>query len=671
MANIEATSTHQSHLLRPPLGRPRMARFGSHQAPLPAAGAPARPTPLRSADSLLPSNKTRSAIVIYSARAGTTLAYIGSMLAELARTHRHRPWSFGAVLAGSGGSSSATRPRDRIQVNGEPVDGALFEQCCRDHELEIGARFAGAAAPGRLDAASADAMLVNIALRLFERLDVTTVVVAAPCPAPAPGAPGGGRDPPGSAPAAAGPQLALWGVERLVMELFRPKVVVCGLEPLPAYQARLPDDWRRGMVYLTRSPVHIVSAPQPSAVRMQLRGLAKVFSVAVEFAQPLSAVPACRDAEPGIFGPGQRHYAALALAACQAWACGHGLIRPPAQTRAAEPCAVHAPARAQAQAQATHAPQSPLLPADSPPAHEAPPWMARGLAAARCPGLFHTLPSRDSAHRTWHCCWAETPADFSRAGSWFGEICEARGPRPRVLLISLPGPALAPIQYQDEADGRWLDADYRELLHSLHAPLRHVPWELCVFVAAATAARGGSGVAGPAASPTLPQYVLREFWAQATGLPADQIAVAPSLAAAHRIVELRQPSPRGSSSPAAARAPALDSPGAMSPRPPQTPWTAQILRPSPSASSLALPSARSPNVFGRPLAMSSSTSVDTLGDPPRRRPRPPALGSMSAASLPLRTHPADLPPAQQPGADVLVVGSRAFVQSALRLASLW
>ncbi|KAJ1734677.1 hypothetical protein LPJ61_000952 [Coemansia biformis] len=683
MARIDASATPRSHLPRPPLGFLKAASSGSSQPPRPSPTAAREPALLRDMGGPFAPGRIKSAVIVYSTRAGTTLAYIESMLTELSRRHPHRAWSYGVVLGENGGGM-----RGRVRVNGSPVDGSLLDQCCRDCELEISARFGPGAAAAHPGAGDADAMLVNVALRVFEKLNVTTVALAASHPGHTSEAPADADEHstggvPGATPPA-GPQGAPWSVERLVMELHRPKVVVCGLEPLPAYLARLPEDWRKGLIYLTRHPVHIVSSAQPGAVRTQLHGLATVFGVAIECAPPLEDVPACVGLAPGIFGPEQGLFAALALAACQAWACQHGLPLPLAfdrAARAASTCAVHSPVRAPAR-QATN--KSPQMEAGGP-LHDAPQWMVHGLSAARCPGTFYTLPADDAGGAEWHYGWAETPSEYRRVGAWFGDACKENGASMRMLLIHLPQPVIARFRYLQEADGTWQSADYRELLLSLHHPLRSAPWTFCVFTADLCCESRGTECHVPSA---LPQYIPREFWADVAGLRADQIAIVPSLAGALQLIDARcrthQPVPGDRPGPSqlsvdspATPSPVASPPGAAPIDAALEPAAAPALRPihliwpSSSVSNLALPqSARSPRVFGKSAAAASTTSIDRLVEARGRTPG--AFGSMSAASLPLRAHRTNaplpaLPAAAQPrpATAILVVGSRSFVQSAL------
>ncbi|KAJ2714812.1 hypothetical protein H4R19_001535 [Coemansia spiralis] len=405
------------------------------------------------------------------------------MLAELARQHSHHAWKYGVVL-----SDRELGLHGRVRVNGEPVDRAVLDQCRRDCKPELTARFfahAPQAPSAHLEADRADAMVVNIALRVFEKLGVTAIALAAARTGLAPEAPPDGRDVAGG---------SHWSIERLVMELHRPKVVVCGLEPLPAYLTRLPDSWRRGLIYLTRHPVRIVSLAQPGPVRMHLHGLAKVFAVAVEPARPLAQIPACANLVPGIFGQDQDDFAALALAACQAWASQLGL----------------------------------LLDADAP--HRPPQWALRGVSSARCPWLSHTpQPASDADELGCHYTSAETPGEYRHAGEWFDGICKERPASRRMLLIHLPPPVMAPRRYVSEEDGQWRRADYRELLQSLHRPLRRITWSFCVFVADMRREPRAVECGVP---PDLPQHIPREFWADITGLRTDQIAIAPDLASA-------------------------------------------------------------------------------------------------------------------------------------------
>ncbi|KAJ2800626.1 hypothetical protein H4R21_003099 [Coemansia helicoidea] len=531
----------------------------------------------------------------------------------------------------------------RVRVNGEPVDRALLEQCRCDCRLELRARFAQApASPPLQGTDNADAMVINVALRVFEKLDVTTIALAAAHAGTAPETPADGKD------TAGGPH---WSIERLVMELYRPKVVVCGLEPLPAYLTRLPDGWRRGLIYLTRHPVRVISPIQPDAASAQLNGLAKVFAVEIEPARPLVEIPACADLVPGISGRDQSCFAALALAACQTWACQLGL----------------AP--------------------DADPVHGVPQWVRRGVADARCPWLSYTPPGDRADGLGWHYSAAETPSEYHRVGEWFGGICAEMGASHRMLLIHLPQPVMGLHQYVSEEGSQRCSSDYRALLQSLHRPLRSVAWTFCVFVANIRCrARAGESCAPQ----DLLQYIPRELWADIAGLRADQTAVAPDLATARQLISARcaalRPTPGDVSSPLPPGGEPLtaSSPGSAhtdtqreTPSPLRPVYLVWPAAPAPApapvpATGAAVPDGSpSPRVFGRPAAMASSTSVSTFGEGRARSLA--AFGSASAASLPLRTRMANTPlpalstlAAARPAIDVLVVGSRQFVLTAQR-----
>ncbi|KAJ1848920.1 hypothetical protein LPJ70_000770, partial [Coemansia sp. RSA 2708] len=458
-------------------------------------------------------------MVFYSSRSGTTLAYVEAMLSELVHRYPQRIWNYGMVV-----SDSSLPLHHRIRINGEPVDSSLLKQCSHDYEMEIKARF------GHADT-TPDAMLANVALRIFEKENVSTIAVSVASPMYSTNA-----DSPTTSPARTNePEPASnapWSIERLIVELFRPKSVICGFEPLPAYMEHLPEGWRSGLVYLMRHPVHVISAAQPRLVRIQLHSLVKAFGVTIELSQTLTSIPACKDAKLGIFGADQHHYAALALSACQTWAYKHGLLRARTHNQSLGSYSTSA-AMSPIRAATKQVPPSPFQTQIQSSLRDTPPWMLRGLSTASSSGLFYTAPVDGRSQANWHFSWAETPADFARAGEWFSSVSQ-HSASPRILLIHLPESFIKTVQYSRESDGQRQEADYREMLHSLYLPLRGMSWACCVFAADIL---HESHVIESSVPPVLSQYVLREFWTQLSGVHTDQVFIAPSLASALRLIE--------------------------------------------------------------------------------------------------------------------------------------
>ncbi|KAJ2354403.1 hypothetical protein GGF43_003261 [Coemansia sp. RSA 2618] len=614
-------------------------------------------------------------MVFYSSRSGTTLAYVEAMLSELAHKYPQNIWNYGVIL-----SDSNLPLHCRVRINSEPVDSSLFKKCSHDYEIEVKARFGQAEASPSLAAGGLDAMLVNVALRIFEKQNVTTIAVSVAAGFDKAAESSNSSDK-GHVKDTELPPDKAWSIERLIVELFRPKAVICGFEPLPTYVEHLPASWRSGLIYLMRHPVHVISATQPKTVRIQLHNLAKAFGVTIELSQALASVPACKDMRLGIFGADQHHYAALALSACQAWAYKHGLLRARAHNHSLGSYSASA-ALSPMRTASKQAPQSPFVTQIQSGLRDTPPWMLRGLCAASSPGLFYTAPTDDRSQANWHFSWAETPDDFSRTGDWFSGICSHGSTSPQLLLIHLPESFIKTVRFQRESDGQWMASDYREMLRSLYMPLRGVSWACCVFAADIMYE---SNVIESSVPPVLSQYVLREFWTQLSGMHTDQIFIAPSLASALRLIESKCATHMvmgndkfaPSAEPPKAASPGLGSRSMFfeptpASRASPTLKPTQLLRPSPSSSNLLSNGTRAGRAFSK-SAMKSTTSIDNLSD---GRPKLSfGLKNDSTASLPLRTPRtnAPLPPLpaaaiHQSNMDILVTGSRSFIQSTLFIA---
>ncbi|KAJ2639810.1 hypothetical protein GGF44_002638, partial [Coemansia sp. RSA 1694] len=262
--------------------------------------------------------KERSAVFVYCHSSGTTLLYLESMLKQLASRYPEHTLNYGVVLR-----DHTLYPRDRIRVNGSPVDSSIFEQCSSECRQKLEAEGSRISQLGCSFVERLDTMVVSIALRIFDRQNVTAIAMAMPHPPATPGAAAPTPTPSGADTSSPATAATSWYMEQLVMEVFGPKIVICGFEPLSGYAESIPEEWQKSLVYLMRRPVHVISASQPKLVRVQLHSLAMLFGITIELAQALTAFPACRDLQLGIFGPDQHQYAKLALAISQTWAFRH------------------------------------------------------------------------------------------------------------------------------------------------------------------------------------------------------------------------------------------------------------------------------------------------------------------------------------------------------------
>ncbi|KAJ2808722.1 hypothetical protein H4R20_000698 [Coemansia guatemalensis] len=627
--------------------------------------------------------KERYAVFIHSTRTGTALTYIESMLKELSGKHAQLAWSFGVIL-----SDSSMSFRSRIRIDGEVVDNDLFEMCSRNYKLEVKARFSSPDPSTPSVTNSLDAVLVNVALRIFEKLNITTIAICMACPDSEAGthkvsSESSERNGEVDSGKSVDPQNTGWSVERLVVELYRPNTLICGLEPLPSYIEHLPESWHKSLMYLMRHQAHVISSVQPKQVRMELHSLAKAFGVTIELAQSLDMVPACKDLTLGVFGPEQHHFAALALAACQVWAYRHGLLRIRAQNQSLGMngmSMVYGLMRTSPK----QAPQSPFQVHIQSSLRSTPPWMIRGLCGAQYPGFLYSQPTSEHALANWHYSWAETPDDFSRTGTWFNSVCQKNSLNWRILLIHLPESFIETARYRREADGKWQVADYRKILWSLFLPLRSVSWTCCVFVADIM---GESNVIKTNVPPALTQHVLREFWTQLTGLRPDQILIAPSLASAQQLIASKCATHQviSSDGPIAQRRD-TDPPRPVSPElgsrsmyfePSAAQKPPHPLKQSPSSSNIAAPTTRPLRAFSRSAAMKSSTSFENYSESRRKMSFGfgGGIGNASTSSLPLKTlrlnaalppPPSTSTPSPTHNTDVLVTGSKYFIQATLQ-----
>ncbi|KAJ2726210.1 hypothetical protein GGI07_000687 [Coemansia sp. Benny D115] len=623
------------------------------------------------------------------------------MLRQLALKHSQDGWSFGVLL-----SEQTLCPRDRIRINGETVEKSLFERCVRECQKDIkkdeGSDTAAATNANtnandttRLLTSKErlDIILVKVALHIFKDRKVATVAVAINNPPPKTH-----TNPSASTQAkvAAGKQDSVDGkheafpssTERLVMDIYRPKTVVCGFEPLSSFSECLPESWSRQLDHLSRQPVQLISSVQPKPVRMELHSLAKSFGTTIELAQPLSTLPTTRDTQLGIYGPEQQHFASLALAVCQAWAFQNGLLRQRAQNHGAGEYSVAMALNPMRQPQKHTVPQSPFQSLhQSPGLRDTPAWMLRGLSSARCQGHFYTVLADTKAQANWFYNWAETPHDFERTGEWFNSTPEQSPENPKILLIHLPKSFISTVFCQRYTDGQDIMYDYREMLWSLYMSLRHVKWACCVFAADIL---HESNVLESNVPPVLSQYVLRDYWSQISGMQTESIYIAPSLASALRLISSTCASQVNSLasktvpiselgsktlSPATAnssRSTLFEAP--LTPRPPQ------LLQPSSSTTNILTLTNRPSRALSRTTGLKNATSVDNLREGRRKFSLGISIsGSESAVNLPLRTPRTAVPPTatattvaatagQHPGSpkvDILVTGAKSFVQSTI------
>ncbi|KAJ2455664.1 hypothetical protein GGF42_003381 [Coemansia sp. RSA 2424] len=602
------------------------------------------------------------------------------MLKQLASRYPEHTLNYGVVLR-----DHTLYPRDRIRVNGSPVDSSIFEQCSSECRQKLEAEGSRISQLGCSFVERLDTMVVSIALRIFDRQNVTAIAMAMPHPPATPGA--AAPTPTLSEADTSSPATAAtsWYMEQLVMEVFGPKIVICGFEPLPGHTESIPEEWQKSLVYLMRRPVHVISASQPKPVRVQLHSLAMLFGITIELAQALTAFPACRDLQLGIFGPDQHQYAKLALAISQTWAFRHGLLRSRSQNQTGgEYTAAMALSPVRSTAATKLVPPSPYQTQIQNTLRDTSSWMLRGLSSACSPGFFHSVPGEPKHRPSWHYSWAETPSDFARTGAWFSGVCQLTPTKHRLLLIHLPESFVSAVRHQSESDGTWLKSDYRELLKSLYIPLRSISWTSCVFAADTL---NESNVMDSNVPPTLAQYALRDYWAQLTGLHTNQIHIAPSLACALRLITAtcaashsQVESAKGCGYADSSRA---DAPSSMLPSfipgrrgilleaasPPLRP--SQLVQPSSSGSGNSmLPTFSRPSLaLSRTAVVRPVTSADNLRNIPRKLSF--GIGGDMTASLPFRsprqllTQAATSNPAAAPLFDILVTGSKSFVRSTL------
>ncbi|KAJ2787579.1 hypothetical protein GGI15_000602 [Coemansia interrupta] len=721
MAHID-TSNMRSRLPRLPLsGIPGITRIGSHQLQTQHSAhshsshqiqqqqqqqqAPHTATALSfssslsqdstSAQTLAPS-KDKSVVFVYGCHGGTSMAYLESMLKQLSVRCADSGWSYGILL-----SDHTLYPRDRILVNGEIVSSALFEKLTHECQKDVannGTRISPINASSK---ERQDAVLINIALRIFEDQKVTTIAVAIPhqaefgmeSKAPAPPADSSTDSPEENQSADANTNVrdsdSSCHLERMLLDMYSPRTIICGVESLPAYSEGLPEAWRKSLVFLMRKHTHLVSASQPKPVRLELLGLANEFGITIELAQPLSTVQAAKDTQLGIFGHEQQGFATLALALCQTWAYQSGILRLRTLAQGVGEYTVAKALHPMRQQSKIGMPASPLHAQAPSGLRETPQWMLRGLSGARSKGMFHSATAEAGSRVNWHYNWADTPDDFERTGEWFGSICNKDEANPRILLIHLPESLMMTTRYQHSTSGEWIVSDYRKMLKALFMPLRHIKWASCVFAANIL---NELNVMESSVPPVLSQYVLREYWSQLTGLATEQIFIAPSLAGALRLIASSSATwlnavtektlpPAETTATMTPMSPGLGRRSGQVEPPVSARKTSFAGQPSsPSVSSVLGLTTRPQRALSRATVLKNATSMDNL----RERQRKLSMGigmsaSESATSLPLKgqlsaglsvsTVPATAPIAASAGAsakvDVLVTGTKSFVHSTI------
>ncbi|KAJ1964705.1 hypothetical protein GGI12_001246 [Dipsacomyces acuminosporus] len=619
----------------------------------------------------------RTAMFVYSGQDGATIVYLESMLTQFTRQNPHRPLHYGMVL-----DSHSLHPRERIRVDGETVDSSLFEECSRACLRQLKSRDRGHQSYGRNSQERLDALLIEVAVKVFERLDVTAIAVSVPLPRVS-AIESMGLLPSAYAGSATSKSSDLGSkymfTEKVIMESFRPATVICGVESLPAFMEQFPDNWRARLVYLMQQPIQIISSSQPKPIRLQLQSLARVFNIAIQFAPSLTEIPKCSGIQLGIFGPNQHRLAKLALAMCHSWACERGIIQNPSTKSTYEEHSAISPLRSPCSASHRYT-FSTAIPAQHPaPLREPASWMVSGLTEARSPGRFYSISGGERILANWHYSWAETPDDFMRTGTWFSTVCRSGPSNPRLLLIHLPESFITNVRYRNESSGEWCASDYRGLLRSLYMPLRDITWDYCVFAADVLYE---SNVIDSNVPPTLSQHVLRDFWTQITGLHTDQIHIAPSLADALKFIYAK------CSTQASTPLPQAESKHKEQARKNSIPHDYSIKganvqlspTPKPSPSTTHSTASRRPSLLAsgfsfstKSLSRKKTISVDSLRSRPRKlsvvltaKPGEPPT------SLPGRTKRQDSAAAAAPAnaaaalkADILITGAKSFVQSTL------
>ncbi|KAI7825530.1 hypothetical protein BX661DRAFT_184769 [Kickxella alabastrina] len=593
-------------------------------------------------------SSTPLAVFLYGPPTGTSLIYLESMLKQLLLKTPQNGWSYGVLL-----SDHTLQPRDRIRINGETVDSRVFERCAREFQRDLD-KEGGYIGHRKKSTAKqrVENMLVNVALRVFDSQKVTAIAIAM-------------AHPMSDTDALACASLEMQGaskdtsdssyrtIEQLVLDIYTPDRIICGFEPLSEFLESLPGSWRKSLGYLARRPIHMISWPQPNAVRMQLLNLAMVLGNTIELVQPLSSLPAAKDA----------------------WAHHNGLLRLRTHTHGVGEYTTAMALSTMRQVTKQTITFSPFHAQNQTPLRDTPPWMLRGLSNAA------------SGTGQWHYSWAETPSDFKRTGEWFGGVCQKNHANPRVLLIHLPESFISTVRCRRGGDGQWVSSDYREMLKSLYLPLRNIKWACCVFAADILYE---SNVIESNVPPVLSQYVLREYWSQISGQQTEQIFIAPSLASALKLIAstcatrinaMLDRSLPSSDYPSRTVSPVVGSESTIfehsSRRRPS-----QLLQPSPSGSNIMSMTTRPSRALSRATGLKNATSMDSLRESRRKFSLGMGnSGSESTISLPLRNPMATVSPgiapmtapmagtiASTPKVDILVTGAKSFVQSTILVA---
>ncbi|KAJ1725818.1 hypothetical protein LPJ53_000079 [Coemansia erecta] len=617
------------------------------------------------------------------------------MLKQLSVRCADSDWNYGVLL-----SDHTLYPRDRILVNGEIVSSALFEKLTRECQKDVDSNGTRISPVNASSKERQDAVLINIALRIFEDQKVTTIAVAVPqqtAPNSEPKPPTPPTDPSTDSTEENQPADTSTDVrdsdspcylERMLLDIYSPRTIICGVDSLPAYSEGLPEAWHRSLVFLMRKRTHLVSASQPKPIRLQLLGLAKAFDITIELAQPLSTVQAAKDTQLGIFGHEQQGFATLALALCQTWAYQSGILRLRTLAQGVGEYTVAKALNPLRQQSKIGMPASPFNVQAPTGLRETPQWMLRGLSGARCKGMFHSAPAEVGSRVNWHYNWADTPDDFERTGEWFGSKCKQDEANPRILLIHLPESLMMTVRYQHSASGEWVVSDYRKMLKALFMPLRHIKWASCVFAANIL---NELNVMESSVPPVLSQYVLREYWSQLTGLATEQIFIAPSLAGALRLIASSSTTwlntvtermlPPVETAATIPMSPGLGRRSGQIEPPASARQTSFVVQPSsPSVSSVLGLTTRPQRALSRATVLKNATSMDNLREKQRKLSMGiNTSGSESATSLPLKgqrsaalsvsTVPATAPIAAGTGTsakvDVLVTGTKSFVHSTI------
>ncbi|KAJ2009323.1 hypothetical protein GGI04_000572, partial [Coemansia thaxteri] len=95
------------------------------------------------------------------------------MLKQLALRYPERTLNYGVIM-----QNPALHPRDRIRVNSAPVHSGLFELCSRECKQDLDLDESRIHQSGRSFKEKLDTLVTCIALRIFDRENVSTIAIA-------------------------------------------------------------------------------------------------------------------------------------------------------------------------------------------------------------------------------------------------------------------------------------------------------------------------------------------------------------------------------------------------------------------------------------------------------------------------------------------------------------